>query len=53
MQTRQHQRKVVVELSHFMSLQSIIASSDLVATVRDDLAEFFVRQGGSARRNRP
>ena len=46
MQTKQLQRKVVVELSHFMSLQSIIASSDLVATVPDDLAEFFVRQGG-------
>ena len=46
MHSKQLQRKVVVELSHFMSLLSIIASSDLVATVPDDLAEFFVRQGG-------
>jgi DNA-binding transcriptional LysR family regulator len=46
MHSKQVQRQVVVELSHFMSLLSIIANSDLVATVPDDLAEFFVRQGG-------
>ena len=42
---RQLKRHVVLELSHFMSLFSIIASSDLVATVPHDLAEFFERQG--------
>ena len=46
MHSKQLQRKVVVELSHFMSLLSIIASSDLVATVPDDLAKFFAGQGG-------
>ena len=39
-------RNVVLELSHFMSLSSIIASSDLLATVPDDLANLFVEQGG-------
>lgn len=46
MHSKQLQRQVVVELSHFMSLLSIIASSDLIATVPDDLAQFFARQGG-------
>ena len=39
-------RNVVLELSHFMSLSSIIARSDLLATVPDDLANLFVEQGG-------
>ncbi len=39
------QRRVVVELSHFMSLLPIVESSDLVATVPQDLAEFFVTHG--------
>lgn len=38
---KQIRRNVVLELSHFMSLQTIIASSDLVATVPEDLADFF------------
>lgn len=38
---KQIRRHVVLELSHFMSLQTIIASSDLVATVPEDLADFF------------
>ena len=45
MQTRKQQRRVVVELSHFMSLLSVIATSDLVATVPRDLAEFFALHG--------
>lgn len=45
MQTRKQQRRVVLELSHFMSLLSIIASSDLVATVPLDIAEFFAAHG--------
>jgi DNA-binding transcriptional LysR family regulator len=43
--TRHLQRKVALELSHFMSLLTVIASSDLVATVPNDLADFFVSQG--------
>jgi len=39
-------RNVVLELSHFTSLLSIIAKSDLVATVPSDLADFFALQGG-------
>ena len=39
------QRRVVVELSHFMSVLPIIEGSDLVATIPRDLAEFFVRHG--------
>lgn len=39
------QRRVVVELSHFMSLLPIVESSDLVATVPQDLAEFFIAHG--------
>lgn len=38
-------RRVVVELSHFMSLLPIVESSDLIATVPRDLAEFFMRHG--------
>lgn len=37
------QRRVVVELSHFMSLLPIIEGSDLIATVPGDLAEVCVR----------
>ena len=36
-------RKVVLELSHFMSLLPIIESSDLIATVPGDLADAFER----------
>ena len=43
--TRHLQRQVALELSHFMSLLTVIASSDLVATVPHDLADFFVSQG--------
>ena len=39
------QRRVVVELSHFMSLLPIVESSNLVATVPRDLADFFVSHG--------
>jgi DNA-binding transcriptional LysR family regulator len=45
LQTRQLQRHVVVELSHFMSLLSIVSTSDLIATIPQDLAEFFATQG--------
>jgi DNA-binding transcriptional LysR family regulator len=38
-------RRVVVELSHFMSLHPIIETSNLLATVPKDLAEFFVQHG--------
>jgi DNA-binding transcriptional LysR family regulator len=38
-------RRVVVELSHFMSLLPIVENSELIATVPRDLAEFFVRHG--------
>lgn len=34
-------RRVVLELSHFTSLLAIVESTDLVATVPRDLAEFF------------
>lgn len=39
-------RRVVLELSHFMSLLPIIASSDLIATVPRDLADVCQRYGG-------
>ncbi len=42
---KQIRRSVVLELSHFMSLQTVIASSDLIATVPEDLAEFFAAHG--------
>jgi DNA-binding transcriptional LysR family regulator len=38
-------RNVVLELSHFMSLQTLITSSDLIATVPEDLADFFAAHG--------
>jgi DNA-binding transcriptional LysR family regulator len=38
-------RRVLVELSHFMSLLPIVETSDLVATVPRDLAEFCVKHG--------
>jgi DNA-binding transcriptional LysR family regulator len=38
-------RRVLVEISHFMSLLPIVEASDLVATVPKDLAEFCVRHG--------
>jgi DNA-binding transcriptional LysR family regulator len=42
---KQIRRNVVLELSHFMSLQTVIASSDLIATVPEDLAQFFAAHG--------
>ena len=39
MQQRGLRRRVLVELSHFMSLLPVIESSDLIATVPRDLAE--------------
>lgn len=39
------QRRVVVELSHFMSLLPIVENSQLIATVPRDLADFFVHHG--------
>lgn len=38
-------RRVLVESSHFMSLLPIVESSDLIATVPLDLAEFCVKHG--------
>ena len=38
-------RRVLVEISHFMSLLPIIEASDLVATVPRDVAEFCIRHG--------
>jgi DNA-binding transcriptional LysR family regulator len=38
-------RRVVVELSHFMSLLPIVETSNLIATVPKDLADFFVQHG--------
>lgn len=38
-------RRVLVETSHFMSLLPIVETSDLVATVPRDLAEFCVQHG--------
>ncbi|MES2531337.1 MAG: LysR family transcriptional regulator [Pseudomonadota bacterium] len=45
LQQRRLERRVVVVLSHFMSLLPIIESSDLVATVPRDLANICVRHG--------
>jgi len=42
---KQIRRRVVLELSHFMSLQTVIESSDLLATVPEDLAAFFAARG--------
>jgi DNA-binding transcriptional LysR family regulator len=39
------ERRVLVEVSHFMSVLPIVESSDLVATVPRDLAEFCVQHG--------
>ncbi|NBT68482.1 MAG: LysR family transcriptional regulator [Betaproteobacteria bacterium] len=38
-------RRVHLEISHFMSLLPIVESSDLIATVPKDLAEFCVSHG--------
>jgi DNA-binding transcriptional LysR family regulator len=40
------QRRVRLEVSHFMSLLPIISGSDLLATVPHDMAEVCVRHGG-------
>lgn len=45
LQSKGIRRRVVVELSHFMSLLPIIETSNLIATVPKDLAEFFVQHG--------
>jgi DNA-binding transcriptional LysR family regulator len=45
LQSRDIKRRVVVELSHFMSLLPIIETSNLIATVPKDLADFFVQHG--------
>lgn len=45
LQSKNIKRRVVVELSHFMSLLPIIETSDLIATVPKDLADFFVQHG--------
>ncbi|QKO21133.1 LysR family transcriptional regulator [Rhodoferax sp. BAB1] len=45
LQAKGIQRRVVVELSHFMSLLPIVETSDLIATVPRDLAAFFVQHG--------
>ena len=45
LQQRGLERRVVVGLSHFMSLLPLIESSDLVATVPRDLANICVRHG--------
>jgi DNA-binding transcriptional LysR family regulator len=38
LEAKGHQRRVVLELSHFMSLLAILPGSDLIATVPDDIA---------------
>jgi len=45
LQSKGIKRRVVVELSHFMSLLPIIETSNFIATVPKDLANFFVRHG--------
>ena len=45
LQSKRIKRRVVVELSHFMSLLPIIETSNFIATVPKDLANFFVRHG--------
>lgn len=45
LQNKEIERRVVVELSHFMSLLPIIENSELIATVPKDLADFFVAHG--------
>jgi len=44
-QQRGLQRRVLVELSHFMSLLPVIEGSDMVATVPRDLADVCLRYG--------
>ncbi len=39
------ERRVHLEVSHFMSLLPIVESTDLIATVPRDLADFFVQHG--------
>ncbi len=43
--TQRLDRKVVLEVSHFMSLLTVVAESDLLATIPLDLAQFFVAHG--------
>ena len=43
--TQRLDRRVVVEVSHFMSLLAVVTASQLVATVPLDLAQFFVSHG--------
>ena len=43
LQERGLKRRVVLEISHYMSLMPVIEGTDLVATVPQDLAELFVR----------
>ena len=45
LQSKSIKRRVLVELSHFMSLLPIIETSNLIATVPKDLADFFVQHG--------
>jgi DNA-binding transcriptional LysR family regulator len=45
LQARGLQRRVRLEVAHFMSLLPIISTSDLIATVPRDLAEVCVRYG--------
>ena len=45
LQERGFKRRIALEISHFMSLLPIIATSDLIATVPRDMADF--RQTGS------
>ena len=42
-ESRGHRRRVVLELSHFMSLLAIMPGSELVATVPDDIATALER----------
>lgn len=46
LQARGVKRRVLLEVSHFMSLLPILRATDLVATVPSDLAEVFVQFGG-------
>lgn len=45
LQARGWQRRVQLEVAHFMSLLPVISTSDLIATVPRDLAEMCVRFG--------
>jgi DNA-binding transcriptional LysR family regulator len=46
LQQRGLQRRVLVELSHFMSLLAVVEASDLIATVPRDLADVCRRYAG-------